>query len=106
MKKTMFALALVSFASSAFAADFSKLVTLRAADIRVKTEGVTMPVPVVPVTPVTPVTPVIQVPQDLVYKFNQVKNDIWRLESDTAWLRSDIDRLESAARRITQANSS
>ncbi|HBE89490.1 MAG TPA: hypothetical protein DDW67_10170 [Elusimicrobia bacterium] len=46
----------------------------------------------------------VQVPQDLVYKFNQLKNDMWRLESDTTWLRSDIDRLEGEARRIQQGS--
>jgi hypothetical protein len=100
MKRTIFSLVLVSLASSAFAADFSTLAALKASDIGVKTEAAVVPLPAAPVKE----TP--QVPQDLVYKFNQVKNDIWRIESDTTWLRSDIDRLESTARRIAQTNSS
>jgi len=99
MKKTVFALVLVSLSSSAFAADFSKLAAMKASDIGVKTEAAVVPLPAAPVKEIT------QVPQDLVYKFNQVKNDIWKLESDTTWLRSDIDRLESTARRIAQTNS-
>lgn len=102
MKKTIFALALVSIASSAFAADFSKLAVLKASDIGAKAEAVSVPLPAAPL----PVKEPAQVPQDLVYKFNQVKNDIWKLESDTTWVRSDIDRLENTARRIAQTNSS
>jgi CubicO group peptidase (beta-lactamase class C family) len=30
---------------------------------------------------------------------------LWKLDSDTTWLRSDIDRLETTARRIAQTNS-
>ncbi|MDO8802975.1 MAG: hypothetical protein Q7R35_00965 [Elusimicrobiota bacterium] len=100
MKKIMFALVLVSFASSAFAADFSSLAGLKAADINVQAAAVVVP------APAKPVKEDPQVPQDLVNKFNQVKNDIWRIESDTTWLRSDIDRLESDARQIEQNNTS
>ena len=100
MKKIIFAVALVSFAASAFAADFSSLAGLKAADFNVKAAAVIVPVPAKPVKE----NP--QVPQDLVYKFNQVKNDLWKIESDTTWLRSDIDRLENTARRIAQTNSS
>ena len=100
MKKIIFAVTLVSLASSAFAADFSSLAGLKAADFNVKAAAVIVPVPAKPVKE----NP--QVPQDLVYKFNQVKNDLWKIESDTTWLRSDIDRLENTARRIAQTNSS
>lgn len=99
MKKLMFAVTLVSLASSAFAADFSSLAGLKAADFNVKAAAVAVPVPAKPAKE----NP--QVPQDLVYKFNQVKNDIWKIESDTTWLRSDIERLESTARRIAQSGS-
>ncbi len=101
MKKSMFALVLVSIASSAFAADFSRLSTLKAADFRAKAEAVAVPVPAAPAPVVVPAS----VPQDVINRFNQVKNDIWRLESDTTWVRSDLDRLESTARRIAQTNS-
>lgn len=100
MKKTMFALVLVSFASSAFAADFSKLAGLKASDLAVKASEQAIPVPTLSVKEIT------QVPQDVVSKFNQVKNDIWKSQSDTTWLRSDMDQLESTARRIAQTNSS
>ncbi len=43
-----------------------------------------------------------KVGQDISYKFNQVKDALWRIKSDTTWLRSDIQRLESDARRIAQ----
>lgn len=101
MKKSMFALVLVSIASSAFAADFSKISAIKAADVRAKAEAVAVPVPPAPAPAVVPAA----VPQDVVNRFNQVKNDIWRLESDTTWVRSDLDRLESTARRIAQTNS-
>lgn len=99
MKKTVFALALVSLASSAIAADFSKLAALKAADFGAKTEATAVPLPAAPAKETA------EVPQDIVYKFTQVKNDLWRLESDTTWLRSDINRLESDARRIEQGSS-
>lgn len=102
MKKITFVLVLVSIASSAFAADFSKLLKLKAADFSAKAEAAAAPLPSAPAPAVEPV----QVPQDLVNKFNQVRNDIRRLESATTWVRSDIDRLESTARRIAQSNSS
>jgi len=96
----MSALLLVSFASAAFAADFYALPAMKASDFGVKAAAAAAPVTAAPVSEPA------QVPQDLVYKFNQVKNDIWKLESDTTWLRSDIDRLENTARRIAQTNSS
>jgi len=40
--------------------------------------------------------------QDLVYKFQRVKDDIWKFNTDTTWLRNDINRLEDDARRIAQ----
>lgn len=43
-----------------------------------------------------------KVGQDVSYKFNQVKDALWRIKSDTTWLRSDIQRLESDAKRIAQ----
>lgn len=100
MKRSIIALAVFSFSSAAFAADFSALAGLKAADIGVKTQAAAVPVVAAPVKARE------QVPQDLAYKFNQIKNDLWRVESDTTWLRSDIDRLESTARRIAQTNSS
>ena len=99
MKKSLFALVLVSLASSAFASDFSKLSTIKAAGLRSKAEAAVVPMPAAPAPAPA------QVSQDVLSRFNQVKNDIWRLESDTTWVRSDLDRLESAARRIAQTNS-
>ncbi|MBI4351541.1 MAG: hypothetical protein HY550_08895 [Elusimicrobia bacterium] len=99
MKKAMFALVLVSLSSSAFAADFSELAALKAPDLAVKTDAPAVPVPAAPVKETA------EVPQDLVYKFTRVSNDLRRLEADTTWLRNDINRLESDARRIEQGSS-
>lgn len=96
MKKLILVLLSVSCVSTAYSLDFS-LEKMKASSFDVKAAAV--PVPAAPAKQDT------QVPQDLVYKFNQAKNDLWRLESDTTWLRSDIDRLENTARRITQTNS-
>ena len=100
MKKTMLAAVLVSLVSPVFSADFSSLAAMKAADLAVGAGAAAVPVPAAPAKETA------QVPQDLVSKFNQVKNDLWRLESDTTWLRSDLDRLESTARRIAQTGSS
>lgn len=96
MKKLILALLSVSCVSTAYSLDFS-LERMKAASFDVKTAAV-------PAAP-APARAAAQVPQDLLYKFNQAKNDLWRLESDTTWLRSDIDRLESTARRIAQTSS-
>ena len=93
MIKVLALLLAVAAVSPAYSLDFS-LDKIKAADLDVKVEG--LPVPAAPAKIEA------QVPQDLVYKFNQVKNDIWRLETDTTWLRNDINKLESDARRIEQ----
>ncbi len=98
MKKTLLALVLISLASSAHSSGFS-LEKLSSKDIGLNAAAVPAPVPAAPAKEET------QVPADLVNKFNQAKNDLWRLESDTTWLRSDMDRLENTARRIAQTNS-
>jgi len=41
--------------------------------------------------------------EDLVYKFNQVKDELWRFKSDTTRVRNDIQNLLSEARRISQS---
>ncbi len=41
--------------------------------------------------------------QDLVYKLRRIKNDLWRLKSDTTWLDNDMDKLEREARRIASS---
>jgi hypothetical protein len=41
-----------------------------------------------------------EVSQDVKYKFNQVKDELWRFRTDTIWLRNDIQRLERDARNI------
>ena len=99
MKKTLLALVFISLASSAHSAGFS-LENISSKDIGLNAAAVPAPVLAAPAKEAT------QVPADLVNRFNQVKNDLWRLESDTTWLRSDMDRLESTARRIAQMNSS
>ncbi|MGD9641633.1 MAG: hypothetical protein AB7V08_02725 [Elusimicrobiales bacterium] len=93
MIKVLALLLAVTAVCPAYSLDFS-LDKIKAADLDVKAEGVP--------APAAPAKVEAQVPQDLVYKFNQVKNDIWRLETDTTWLRNDINKLESDARRIEQ----
>jgi hypothetical protein len=44
--------------------------------------------------------------QDLVYKLGRIKNDLWRLKSDTTWLDNDIDKLEREARNIASSGNS
>lgn len=44
------------------------------------------------------------VSQDVVYKFNRVKDDIYRIKSDTTWLRNDMNRLLNDARRIASTS--
>ncbi|HAH31117.1 MAG TPA: hypothetical protein DCL44_02260 [Elusimicrobia bacterium] len=97
MKKLAFIAVLSSFASVVCASDFS-LETLKAGDIGVKAEAAVAP------APAAPLKEEAQVPQDLINRFNAVKSELWRLDSDTTWLRSDIDQLESTARRIVQSN--
>jgi hypothetical protein len=41
-----------------------------------------------------------EVSQDVKYKFNQVKDELWRFRSYTIWLRNDIQRLERDAKNI------
>lgn len=97
MKIAILPLLLAALVSPACSLDFS-LARLKTADLDVKNAAV--PVPAAPARQET------QVPQDLAYKFQQFKNDIWRLETDTTWLRNDLNRLESDARRIEQGSSS
>lgn len=99
MKKVLLLLAVASAVSPAYSLDFS-LNNVKASDLAAKAPAV--PAVAAPVKE----DPQPQVPQDLVYKFQQFKNDIWRLESDTTWLRSDINRLESDARRIEMGTAS
>jgi hypothetical protein len=96
MKKVLMLLLVASVVSPAYSLDFS-LSGIKAADLKVEAAAVP--------APSAPVKEEPQVPQDLIYKFNQLKNDLSRLESDTTWLRSDINRLESDARRIEQGSS-
>ncbi|MDD2806058.1 MAG: hypothetical protein PHV33_10925 [Elusimicrobiales bacterium] len=97
MKKVLMLLLVVSVVSPAYSLDFS-LAKIKAADLAARAEAVPVPAPSAPAKE-------DPVPQDLVYKFQQFKNDLARLETDTTWLRSDIDRLESDARRIEQGGS-
>jgi len=41
-----------------------------------------------------------EVSQDVKYKFNQVKDEIWRFKFDTIWLGNDIQKLERDAKNI------
>jgi hypothetical protein len=97
MKKVLMLLLVAAVVSPAYSLDFS-LNTLKASNIAAKAPAVAVPAPPAPVKE-GPVSP------DLVYRFQQFKNDVWRLETDTTWLRSDINRLEADANRIEQGGS-
>ena len=43
--------------------------------------------------------------QDIKYRFEQIKDEIWRFKTDTTWLRNDIERLEREARNIANGQS-
>jgi len=92
MKRIITALILVLQSSGAIHASESALDGLRSAVPPSALETVAAPEVKAPA------------PSDLSYKFDRVRNDIRRLNSDTAWLRSDLNRLESTARRIAQTN--
>jgi len=95
MKKVLLALVMVSSVSSAYSSDFA-LETIKAADLGVKIEAVEIPAPAAPVRDAA---------QDMVYKFQQVSNELRAVSNDLTWVRSDIDTLESRARQMIQANS-
>lgn len=99
MKKLLLAVPML-MAVTAGAAENPTMESLRSSAFAMPKAEVVVPEAPAPVTVVQPA----EVPQDLVYKFNQLKNDLWRLESDTNWLRNDIDRLETEARRIAQGS--
>ncbi|MEW5951966.1 MAG: hypothetical protein GX447_08985 [Elusimicrobia bacterium] len=98
MKKIVSLAVLAVFSSSFVSAKSPSMEDLKAGtfSVNIKQE-VALPVPSAPVKD--------EVGQDLVYKFQRLKDDLWRLNSDTTWLRNDIDRLEQDARRIAQGSS-
>ncbi len=94
MKKVLLALVMVFPATAAYSSDFN-LETIKAADFGVKIEAAEIPA----------AAPVRDALQDLVYKFQQVTNQLNSVRNDLTWVRSDIDNLESRARRMIQTNS-
>lgn len=95
MKRLIIAVSVLFPAVSAYAVDF-RLDQLKLPDLASAAEPQPVPAPAVQKD---------EVPQELVYRFQQFKNDLSRIENDTTWLRSDINRLESDARRIEQGSS-
>ncbi|MDA8242602.1 MAG: hypothetical protein M0025_00570 [Elusimicrobia bacterium] len=95
MKRLIIAVSVLFPAVSAYAVDF-RLDQLKLPDLASAAEPQPVPAPAVQKD---------EVPQELVYRFQQFKNDLSRIENDTTWLRSDISRLESDARRIEQGSS-
>ncbi|MBI5744736.1 MAG: hypothetical protein HY952_09320 [Elusimicrobia bacterium] len=93
MKKVVIALAVFAAIPSAFAADF-QLERLDAASVCVKADA---PVP-------APQPEPAQVPQDVVNRFQQAYNELNTIRTNLTWVRSDLDRLESRARQISQIN--
>jgi len=101
MKKALFLIPMFLLAvSSAYAVDFSEIQALKAADLQVAPEAAAaVPAPAVPVKEE-------QVPQDLVYKFNNAANQLRTIENGLTWVRMDMDNLERTARRMAQTNTS
>ncbi len=98
MKKTVLSLFALVLSCSFLSAKSSTIEDLKGGAFVINTKAETViPVPAAPVKD--------EVQQDLVYKFQRLKDDMWRLESDTTWLRNDIERLEQDARRIAQGSS-
>jgi len=92
MRKLVLAFLSVSLTSVVCAGDFS-LESFRARDIGAQA----VPAPEAS-------SAELQVPPELVKKFKTAKNELWKLESDTAWLASDLERLYDDARRMIQTN--
>lgn len=102
MKKVACLMSLVAFSAPVSAGGFTKMENLRAADFKLgSVAAVVVPVPAVPVKAAKEDT----VPQDLVYKFNDVANELQRMRNGLTWLRNDIDNLERTARWINHTNS-
>ncbi len=95
MIKAVLAFSMFAAVPSAYAADFG-LQRLDAAAVAAPAPGAVL---------AEPQPAPAGVPQDLVYRFGRLRNDLRRLDSDTIWLRSDLDRLERDARRISMGNS-
>jgi hypothetical protein len=93
MKKAVFALALFSAIPAAYSADF-QLERLDAAAVHMSAD---MPV-------AAPRPEPAQVPQDVVNRFQQAYNELNGIRTNLTWVRSDLDRLESRARQISQIN--
>jgi Skp family chaperone for outer membrane proteins len=100
MRKVLFALPLLA-AVTAGAADNPTIEALRSSAFAMPRAEVAVPGVPAPVNVQQPA----QVPQDLLYKFQQFRNELSRIDNDTTWLRNDINRLESEARRIEQGSS-
>lgn len=99
MKQSVLLFALFSVIPSAYCADF-QLERLNASDVAV---GGAVPSPALPALAAKEDS---QVPQDLVYKFQQVSRDLNAVRNDLTWVRNDIDDLERRASRMIQMNSS
>ena len=68
MKKALMLLLVSAVVSPAYSLDFS-LASLKASDLKAQAPAVAAPLPAVPAKSDT------QVPQDLVYKFSQLRNE-------------------------------
>lgn len=99
MKHAALLLAMFSAVPSAYCADF-QLERLGASEVAVNAAA---PAPAVQAVEAKEEA---QVPQDLVYKFQQVSRDLNAVRNDLTWVRNDIDDLERRASRMIQMNSS
>ncbi|HNT98061.1 MAG TPA: hypothetical protein PKK31_07355 [Elusimicrobiales bacterium] len=100
MRKVLFAVPLLA-AVTAVAAENPTMESLRGVAFGLPAAEAVVPAVPAPAAVQRPV----QVPQDLLYRFQQFRSELSRIDNDTTWLRNDINRLESEARRIEQGSS-
>lgn len=104
MKKILVSMLVILVSNFAFAEKLS-IESLKSGAVNIAVDiskaEVNVPAPLKQVKEETSV-----VEQDIVYKFQRLKDDLWRFKNDSIWIRSDINRLESEARRIAQGQSS
>ncbi|PIS46945.1 MAG: hypothetical protein COT17_06005 [Elusimicrobia bacterium CG08_land_8_20_14_0_20_51_18] len=103
MKKSIVTLTVVLFSGMIAGASEFSIESLKSGAFNIDVSKVEAPeVPV-------PAKPAKQEPapvgQDLIYKFQNVKNELWRFENDTTWLRNDLNSLERDARNLSQGHS-
>lgn len=103
--KKLIIIATIVFISSALYAEKKSIEAIRSGANDIALSKVKVEIPDVKVTKKVVKEDTAQpVSQDLIYKFNNVKDEMLRIKNDTVWLRSDMNRLLDSARRIKANN--